>query len=237
MKFTVVLSPEADSGYSAAGPAAPRVVYACPPQEEHHLEAAGDDRMGVDDTDIPDDQNVERSIVEIPVIHTRRLELAAMSPQFIEAVLSGRRDEAERIAGLKLPKDFPGEHARFLRTRLPQMQKDPSAQPWLMRAMVSSDPERMMVGHIGFHARPDDGGAAEMGYTVMPEFRRRGYATEAAQALMDWAARKSSVRRFIVSISPGNAPSLAMAAKLGFRQTGQHMDEEDGLELVFELLR
>ncbi len=34
-----------------------------------------------------------------------------------------------------------------------------------------------------------------------------------------------------------NAPSLAMAAKLGFRQIGEQMDPEDGLELVFELLR
>jgi hypothetical protein len=28
-----------------------------------------------------------------------------------------------------------------------------------------------------------------------------------------------------------------MAAKMGFRQAGEQMDEEDGLELVFELAR
>ena len=34
-----------------------------------------------------------------------------------------------------------------------------------------------------------------------------------------------------------NEPSLAIIRRLGFTQTGEAMDEEDGLELVFELER
>src|SRR3972149_5968385 len=68
-----------------------------------------------------------------------------------------------------------------------------------------------------------------------PPCRRRGYALEAAQGLMDWAAREHGVRLFRLSIAPDNAPSLAMAAKMGFRQVGEQMDDEDGLELVFDL--
>ena len=94
-----------------------------------------------------------------------------------------------------------------------------------------------MVGHIGFHGSPEAIGCAELGYTVMPNRRRQGYATEAATALMDWAALEHGVHRFFVSISPGNASSLAMAAQLGFRQVGEQIDEEDGMEYVFELVR
>ena len=61
---------------------------------------------------------------------------------------------------------------------------------------MSRDRERGMLGHIGFHGRPDGRGAAELGYTVLPPFRRRGYALEAAQGLMDWAAREHGVRLF-----------------------------------------
>ena len=60
------------------------------------------------------------------------------------------------------------------------------------------------------------------------------YATEAAAALMGWAEGQG-VRRFVVSVAPGNEPSLAIVRKLGFVQTGEQWDEEDGLELVFEL--
>ena len=161
-----------------------------------------------------------------------------MSPPLIEALLAGQRAEAEAAAGLSLPEGWPDPHdKRFLRLRLRQTREDEGVQPWLARAMVSRDRERGMLGHIGFHGPPDERGMAELGYTVFPPFRRRGYALEAAQGLMDWAARQHGVRLFRLSIAPDNAPSLAMAAKMGFRQVGEQMDDEDGLELVFELAR
>jgi RimJ/RimL family protein N-acetyltransferase len=45
------------------------------------------------------------------------------------------------------------------------------------------------------------------------------------------------VRLLRLSISPANAPSLAMAAKMGFRHAGEQVDEEDGLELILEVVR
>ncbi len=170
-------------------------------------------------------------------IQTPRLDLVALSPEFVEALLAGRRAEAETIGGFRLPADWPDPHdERFLRLRLDQMRGDPASQPWLVRAMVLRTSERPMTGHIGFHGPPQDGGA-EMGYTALPQFRRRGFAFEAIQGLMDWAAREHGVTRFILSIAPDNGPSLALAAKMGFRETGSHIDEEDGLELTFELVR
>jgi RimJ/RimL family protein N-acetyltransferase len=99
-----------------------------------------------------------------------------------------------------------------------------------------------MIGHAGFHGPPGVNGrkdpeALEVGYTVFPPFRRQGYATEAVTALMDWAQGEKGIRRFIASVSPDNEPSLAMVRKLGFVQTGEQWDEEDGLELVFDLER
>jgi RimJ/RimL family protein N-acetyltransferase len=41
----------------------------------------------------------------------------------------------------------------------------------------------------------------------------------------------------VLSVSPENAASLAVVRKLGFERTGERMDEEDGLEHVFELRR
>ncbi|HEV8229700.1 MAG TPA: GNAT family N-acetyltransferase, partial [Candidatus Limnocylindria bacterium] len=65
------------------------------------------------------------------------------------------------------------------------------------------------------------------------DHRRRGYATESALALMDWATREHGVRRFISSTTPENAPSLRVHEKLGFRRTGEIVDGE----IIFDLLR
>ena len=123
--------------------------------------------------------------------------------------------------------------------RLGQMRRDPGSQKWLVRALVLREQEAM-VGHAGFHGPPGTGGLApgkvEFGYTVYPPFRGLGYATEAAVALMDWAEREG-IDRFVASVGPANDPSLAIMRKLGFVQTGERWDEEDGLELVFELDR
>jgi hypothetical protein len=56
----------------------------------------------------------------------------------------------------------------------------------------------------------------------------------AVVALMAWA-RERSIDHFIASVSPDNEPSLVLIRKLGFVQTGDQWDDEDGLELVFEL--
>jgi [ribosomal protein S5]-alanine N-acetyltransferase len=121
------------------------------------------------------------------------------------------------------------------------MRREPASREWLVRALVLRA-EKRMVGHAGFHGPPGVNGRAkadalELGYTVFHGFRGRGYATEAAGALMDWAAETHGVRRFVASVAPANHASLAVVRKLGFVQTGDQWDEEDGLELVFELER
>lgn len=105
---------------------------------------------------------------------------------------------------------------------------------WLLRAITRRE-DRRMVGLINFHGPPDDLGRAELGYTIFEDFRRRGYATEAANAMMSWAQATHGIDTFMVSVSPENEPSLLMAATLGFRRIGTQMDDVDGEEWVFEL--
>lgn len=170
----------------------------------------------------------------VPDITTERLRLVSLSPTVISALLRGARDEAEAEAGFEIPLEFPTEPDRdVLDMRLTQMTEDPAAQEWLMRAMLKAGSDEM-IGHIGFHGPPDEG-FAELGYTVFPDHRRKGYAIEGARALMAWAGQTHGVRRFRLSISPSNEPSLAMAAKMGFDRVGEQMDEIDGLEYIFEL--
>lgn len=158
-----------------------------------------------------------------------------MSPAFMAVSLDGRATEAASIIGAVLPDTWPdADTRRRLTMRLEQMQARPADADWLLRAMVERD-SRRVVGFINFHGPTDEAGRAELGYTVLEASRRRGYATEAVLGMMAWAHREHGVRRFLLSISPQNTPSLGLAGKLGFVRTGEQMDEEDGLEWMFEL--
>jgi [ribosomal protein S5]-alanine N-acetyltransferase len=171
-------------------------------------------------------------------IHTKRLVLVRLAPAFLDALLDGRRADAESALGLELPPDWPDRHdSRFLELRRNQSREDPAREEWLPCAIAL---DGRMVGHIGFHGPPGVNGpkkpgALEVGYTVFEPFRRRGYATEAVVGILEWAQAEHSVRHFVASVSPDNEPSLALVRRLGFRQTGTQWDDEDGEELVFEL--
>jgi len=174
-------------------------------------------------------------MTRVPSIFTTRIELVSLSPAFLDNLLGGRNFIAEGMGGFPLPSGWPDEESlRVLKMRFDQMRSEPDTQPWLVRAMVLREGGRAMAGHIGFHGPPADD-MLELGYTVFPRYRRQGLATEAAQAMMDWASTQAPIQRFRASIAPGNEASLAMAAKMGFEQVGEQMDEVDGLEYVFEL--
>ena len=89
-----------------------------------------------------------------------------------------------------------------------------------------------VVGHVDFHGPPWMVGRADIGYSIFAARRRRGYATEAAQALVDWAFTQDQAQVF-ASVMPTNTASLRVVEKLGFAQVGEQIDDEDGLELVF----
>jgi [ribosomal protein S5]-alanine N-acetyltransferase len=175
--------------------------------------------------------------ISVPTIQSARLDLVSLSPAFLRASLEGRLDEAERLLGAVLPPDWPGDRARTVRWRLDDLTVNPGAQPWLLRAIVLREPERTMIGHTGFHDPPGPEGKVEVGYSIRPEYRRRGYAVEAVEALFAWARREHGIQRFVASVGPWNEPSLGLVRKMGFVQTGVQMDEYDGEELVFGLDR
>jgi len=162
-----------------------------------------------------------------------------MTPEFLEAVLAGNRERAAEALEVELPESFSlDENTRFFALRLRQMRENPHFREWCPYAVVL---EGLMIGHAGYHGPPGVSAvgkaeAVEIGYTIEEPYRGRGYATEAAGMLLRQAEERG-IRHFIASCSPENEPSLAVIRKLGFRHTGEAMDEEDGLELVFELER
>jgi len=170
-----------------------------------------------------------------------------MPAVLLDALIAGDRAAVAKLAPYAIPDHFPadrgervdgqGDLVSFLRFRRDQLAKDPARHPWSLRAIVLRS-ERRMVGFVNFHgppgvndvAAPD---AVELGWSVFAADRRKGYATETALTLMDWAVEVHRIRRFISATTPDNAASLRVHEKLGFVRTGQVVDGE----MVFELRR
>lgn len=160
------------------------------------------------------------------------IELAILSDCVLEALVAGSIERASDAFGRPLPPILL-EDSWLWSYRLEQIHEDPACAQWLVRLIIDASSQGI-VGHAGFHGPPDERGMVEVGYTVHPDFRRRGYATAALGALIDYAAAEPRVNVVRASVSPDNAASNATIAHYGFVQVGEQMDEIDGLELIFE---
>jgi [ribosomal protein S5]-alanine N-acetyltransferase len=160
--------------------------------------------------------------------------LHVLDADSLQALIDRDLPRARETAGVPLPEAFLAD--TWLWTmRLGQMLGEPREAPWLVRAIVALDGPGAgeVVGHAGFHGAPDGRAMVEIGYRIVPAFRRHGYAQAAVTELLAYAtAHGAHIAR--ASISPHNVRSLAIAARFGFRRVGEQIDEIDGLELVFE---
>jgi RimJ/RimL family protein N-acetyltransferase len=71
-----------------------------------------------------------------------------------------------------------------------------------------------LIGRCGFTNQPG-WPAFELGWTIVPEYQGRGYATEAAHMLLQYAFTALDQPRVTSLIHPDNAPSRRVAEKLG----------------------
>jgi len=154
---------------------------------------------------------------EVLKLITERLELKPLTSQ-AAAALSENQDEASRILGATFPAEWPRpDLLGILAIRAPS---SPEAERFGVWVMIERD-SGSVGGDIGFKGPPDEAGRIEMGYSVVPDRRRRGYAKEAARALIDWALSQPKVRVIVAGCHPDNVPSIRTLERVGFHRTGE----------------
>ncbi len=148
---------------------------------------------------------------------TERIELRPL-PALAAAALPDDREEASRILGATLPTEWP--QPDLLDVLRLQAAASPETEGFGVWVMIEHD-SGSVVGDIGFIGPPDEAGSIEVGYSVIPDRRRRGYATEAAGAIVEWALSQPDVRVIVAGCDSDNAPSIRVLERLGFRRTGE----------------
>ena len=173
------------------------------------------------------------------VIEDEVLRLVPMSVPLMRALAEGRMAEAERVLGAPIASEWslPRE---VLAMRIAQLELDPARSGWLLNAVVLRAPS-VMIGNVGFHGPPGEHvleprwpGVVELGYDIVPAFRRRGHATRALRLLLDWA-RFRGASQVVLSIALDNTASQRTADKLGFALREQYEHDARGPELLYGL--
>jgi [ribosomal protein S5]-alanine N-acetyltransferase len=184
------------------------------------------------------------------VLRTSRLTLEPISLAMVEAVMLGRREDAERVAEARLPEGWPnrGLIERAFTASLDEIRADPATRLWGDRLMIMSESRdegterretggRRVVGSIVFHGKPGSDGIAEVAYGVEGGLRGQGIATEATRACVKWALEQEGVVAVRATTFPWHLASLRVIQKMGMSQVGTREHELLGELLVFEARR
>ena len=153
-------------------------------------------------------------------IETARLRLL---PCTVAAAQAATADRAalEALVGARVPEDWPAEDLRdFLPVYARIVDERAARRGWGIW-LVLATAERSLAGDIGFKGPPDEQHTVELGYSILPAFQGRGYATEAARALIAWAFAQPRVRRIVANCLADNAASIRVLEKAGMRRTGR----------------
>ena len=114
-----------------------------------------------------------------------------------------------------------------------------TALGWVMLAVELRDTGRM-IGEVGIFVSPEKSG--DLGWSIHPDFQRRGYASEAAPALLDYAFAVRNLHRATANCGAGNIASVRTMERLRMRREGHFRESRftDGDwrdEYLYALLR
>lgn len=152
-----------------------------------------------------------------------------------DALADGDLAAANAVSPVPLSAYLAGPEAQSTwRMRSRQAKEDPASAAWVT-GVIWDGLQQVAVGRAGYHGPPDASGMVEIGYAVDPAYRRRGYARAALEILLRRAACEPRVHTVRVTISPDNVASHQLASQYGFTEVGEQWDDEDGLEIIYEI--
>jgi RimJ/RimL family protein N-acetyltransferase len=151
-------------------------------------------------------------------VQTARLRLIPGTTDMVKAAI----DDHIRLAGLlgaSIPGAWPGHDLREVLPQFHQRMVEDAAFEnwvvwfWVLRRETGGD---ILVGDGGFMGLPDDDGRVEIGYSILPDYRRRGYAREGVEGLLKVAFGIRGIDTVMAETEKSNAASIRLLEKLGF---------------------
>jgi ribosomal-protein-alanine N-acetyltransferase len=158
-----------------------------------------------------------------------RIRLHPFAPDDLLALIDGAPQFETRL-GIKLAdgvRDFfvSGDVSPAW---LEALRASKSADPWKHGFAVVERASETIIGTAGFKGAPDSEGVVEIAYGIVPAKENRGFATEAATALVVRAFDEPRVRAVRAHTLPTPNASTHVLTKCRFTYVGEFEDPEDG---------
>jgi ribosomal-protein-alanine N-acetyltransferase len=150
-----------------------------------------------------------------PTLHTSRLRLRPVEARDAEPLLALMSDPGVLRYWDEPPWTEPAQAQRFI-----ARSADLAAADVGMRLVIEGAADRAFVGWCAVGTWNPDFRSATVTYCLAPHAWGRGFATEAAGSLLDWAFASLNLNRVQTEVDTRNPASARVLEKLGFVREG-----------------
>ena len=157
-------------------------------------------------------------------LKTERLRLVSITPAMLKAE-EAADGSLEKILGAELTTEWPPEHwePHVYHFIVKQYEDEPRTRGWHRYVLLPNGRGWILIGAVG--AFPKLEGDAEIGYSTIPSYQRKGYATEAARALVKWLLTQKDVKSVSAQTYPSLPESIKVMERCGMTYVGPGEDE------------
>lgn len=124
--------------------------------------------------------------------------------------------------------DFPGVASiEVVGSSHQYLKANPDALGWWRYLFVHVE-DRALIGPGGYKGKADEAGTVEIGYAIVPPYRGRGLATEAARGLIEHAFAHARIKRVDAHTLTERNASTRVLEKAGMKFMGAVKGPGDG---------
>ena len=158
-------------------------------------------------------------------LYTQRLTMIAATLEHVRIELEAP-EQLGALLNAEVSSAWPtGEYDRdameYFRARLEEGGKAVEGwYGWYAVRKADAHNPRALIGAAGYLGPPDAEGTVEIGYSILPEWQRRGYAVEIVQGLVQHAFTFAHVKQVIAHAMETNQASIGVLMRCGFVAAG-----------------
>ena len=164
---------------------------------------------------------------ELHVLESDRMVLINCDEALLNAIVKG--DKAlSRYLGINVPEEWSEFGSGIFNYVLNQLKSEGAEPRWYSYLPVEKK-GNVLIGTCGYKGRPDQYGVVEIGYEVAKGYRGKGYATEMAACLLNYAFQQEEIGAVQAHTLAEENASVMVLRKNGFKFIEEYHDDEDGV--------
>jgi ribosomal-protein-alanine N-acetyltransferase len=157
-----------------------------------------------------------------PDLRVGSLRMVAITPEMLLADRDRDHAKLSELLGARITSEWPPAEwePHVYDFILKQYEDQPQTEGW-HRYVILSDvlgKNRTLVGAMGAHPKPE--GEVEIGYSTLPTFQRRGFATAGAKAFTKWLLQQEGVSAVCACTYPRLSESIKIMERCGMNYVG-----------------